>query len=220
MPAGWNSVPDVQNVVPDASPVEHELADRALAERRDAYATEARRFIDAALVVMRRTGSIDPQVRDVVREAGLSNQAFYKHFPSKDALLLAILADGQQRLVSYVSHRLTRVDEPHQQVRRWIEAVMEQARNSEAADATRPFAMNSSRLADRFPHETAASREQLVRTLRPAVLGAGGDERDTDLVHDLVLSRMNNALVQGRTPERKEVGHLVAFCLAAIDRSE
>jgi AcrR family transcriptional regulator len=203
----------VQNVVP----VEEALADRALADRRDAYAAEARRFIDAALVVMRQTGAIDPSVRDVVGEAGLSNQAFYRHFASKDALLLAVLADGQQQLVSYVEHRVARVDDPRAKIRRWIEALMEQARQPQAADATRPFAINGSRLHDRFPEETAASREQLVRTLRPAVVDAGGDKRDAELVHDLTMARMNDALVRRRAPDRKEVAHLVAFCLAAID---
>jgi AcrR family transcriptional regulator len=202
----------MQNVVP----VERELADRAVAERREVYAAEARRLIDAAFVVMRRTGVIDPAVRDVVREAGLSNQAFYRHFPSKDALLLAVLADGQRRLVSYVEHRVARVDDPLQQVRRWIEALMEQARQPDAAAATRPFAINGPRLNEQFPEETAASREELVRTLRPAIAAAGGDERDAELVHDLTMARMNDALVHARAPDRKEVSHLVAFCLAAI----
>jgi AcrR family transcriptional regulator len=204
----------VQNVVP----VEQELADRALAERRDAYAAEARRLIDAALAVMQRTGAIDPSVRDVVREAGLSNQAFYRHFPSRDALLVAVLADGRRRLVSYVEHRLARVEQPRVQVQRWIEALMEQARQPAAAAATRPFAINAPRLHDRFPDETAASREELVRTLRPAIAAMGGDERDAELVHDLTLARMNDALVHRRPPDRKEVQHLVAFCLAAIEK--
>jgi AcrR family transcriptional regulator len=206
--------------VQNAVPVEEALADRALAQRRDAYATEARRLIDAAFTVMRRSGVIDPSVRDVVREAGLSNQAFYRHFESKDALLLAVLADGNHRLVSYVEHRLTRVDDPRQQVRRWIEAVMEQARNPQAADATRPFVINQARLADLFPAETTANRETLVRTLRPAVLALGGDERDAELVHDVAMTRMNGALANRRVPDRKEIAHLVAFCLAGIDATE
>jgi len=85
----------VQNVVP----VEAALADRTLAPRRDAYAAEVRRLIDAAFAVMRETGDIDPPVRDIVKAAGLSNQAFYRHFTSKDALLLAVLADGHRQLV-------------------------------------------------------------------------------------------------------------------------
>ena len=215
-----NSVPGVQNVVPAAADsVEAALAERALTERREHYVAEVRRLIDAAFVVMSRTGSIEPQVRDIVREAGLSNQAFYRHFPSKDALLLAVLADGRRRLVSYVEHRLASVTDPRRQVRQWIEALMEQARNAQAAEATRPFALNGARLGDRFPTEMAAGREELVRTLRPAIVAAGGDPRDADLVHDLALERMNDALVQRRTPTPAEVDHLVAFCLAAIERS-
>jgi AcrR family transcriptional regulator len=206
----------VQNTVP----IEAVIAERSLAERRDAYATEARRFIDAALAVMQRRGAIDPSVRDVVREAGLSNQAFYRHFESKDALLLAVLADGQRRLVSYVEHRIARIDDPRQQVRRWIEAVMEQARNPQAAAATRPFAANQSRLADLFPAEVAASREELVSTLRPAVGALDGSAHDAVFVHDLTMARMNDALLHARTPDRKEITHLVAFCLAGIGTTE
>jgi AcrR family transcriptional regulator len=205
----------MQNTVP----VEAAFADRALAERRQAYAAEVRRFIDAALVVMRRTGALDPSVRDVVREAGLSNQAFYRHFPSKDALLLAVLADGRQRLVSYVEHRLASVTGPREQVGQWIDALLEQARNPQAAEATRPFARSGARLGDRFPVETAAGREELVQTLRPAIVAAGGDARDADLVHDLTMARMNDALVHRRAPSRAEVDQLVAFCLAAIART-
>jgi AcrR family transcriptional regulator len=155
-----------------------------------------------------------------VREAGLSNQAFYRHFASKDALLLAVLADGQHRLVSYVERRVEAVDDPQEQLQRWVEALMEQARRPDAADATRPFAIHGSRLRDRFPDETAASREQLVRTLRPAISAAGGEPADAELVHDLVMARMNDALVHRRVPDRTEIAHLVAFCRAAIDNGQ
>src|SRR6185295_16654653 len=120
--------------------VEETLADRAVAERRAAYAAEARRLIDAAFVVMRREGSIDPGVRAIVQEAGLSNQAFYRHFSSKDALLLAVLADGQQQLVAYLGRRVASASSPDEQVQRWINGVMAQARDRDAAEATRPFA--------------------------------------------------------------------------------
>jgi len=109
------------------------LADRALDERRAAYADEVRRFIDAAYAVMRATGDIDPRVGDVVRTAGLSNQAFYRHFKSKDALLLAVLTDGQQRLLATLQTRMARVEPGAPQIAAWIEGVMAQARNPDAA---------------------------------------------------------------------------------------
>src|SRR5262245_41111008 len=120
-----NSVPEVENGVPPTSVpvldrVAEALADRAVADRRATYAAEARRLIDAAFVVMRREGTIDPGVRAVVQEAGLSNQAFYRHFASKDALLLAVLADGQRQLVAHLTSRVGTASDPKQQVARWI----------------------------------------------------------------------------------------------------
>jgi AcrR family transcriptional regulator len=204
----------VQNVVP--VPIEQAVADRAVAERRDQYAAEVRRLIDAAFAVMRRRGDVDPAVRDIVREAGLSNQAFYRHFASRDALLLAVLADGRQQLVGYLQARLATTADPREQVRHFIEGVMAQARDPEAADATRPFTINANRLAAQFPDEVAASRVQLLNLLRPAVHELGGDDRDVEIVHDIAIARMHDALVQRRLPDRSEVEHLVQFTMAGL----
>jgi AcrR family transcriptional regulator len=212
-----NTVPVVQNVVPGvAERVEETLADRAVAERRAVYAAEARRLIDAAFVVMRREGSIDPQVRAVVQEAGLSNQAFYRHFASKDALLLAVLADGQRQLVGYLTERVRSATTPEEQTQRWVTGVMAQARDRDAAEATRPFACNSARLADLFPDDLAASREEMLGSLAPAVHALGGTDEDAELIRDLALARMNDAIARRRIPSRAEVQRLVEFCLAGI----
>jgi AcrR family transcriptional regulator len=204
----------VQNVVPG---IEETIAERGVADRRAAYASEARRLIDAAFVVMRGTGSIDPQVRAIVQEAGLSNQAFYRHFPSKDALLLAVLADGQHQLVAHLRRRVASASEPAEQVQRWIVGVMAQARDRNAAEATRPFACNSARLADLFPTDLAASKAELVSTLAPAVRELGGTEEEADLIRDLTFARMNDAIAHRRIPARSEVQRLVDFCLAGIN---
>ncbi|MDZ4828126.1 MAG: TetR/AcrR family transcriptional regulator [Actinomycetota bacterium] len=200
----------MQNTVPA---LENEVADRSLAGRRGQYAAEVRRLLDGAFVVMRRTGTVEPAVRDVVAEAGLSNQAFYRHFPSKDALLVAVLADGRRQLVTYLEHRLTGVRDPAERMRQWIEGVMEQARHPDAAAATLPFVVNANRLGAAFPREIARSREELIATL-----GTDIPIADAELVHDLVMRRMEDALMRGRVPTDTDVDHLVAFCLAGVTR--
>ena len=75
------------------------IANRTLARRAPDYPAEVRRLLDAGREVMRRGGtSSRPRVADIVAEAGLSNDAFYRHFASKDALVAAILEDGTERL--------------------------------------------------------------------------------------------------------------------------
>ncbi len=203
----------MQNVVP----VAERVASRTLAGRSEAYAEEVRRLVDAGFAVMRRTGSIDPRVGDIVREAGLSNQAFYRHFAGKDELLVACLDDGQHRLSSYLAHRMAGLPEGAAQIRRWIEGVLEQARNEEAAENTRPFAIHGARLADRFPEEIRRSREHVVEPLRAAVALAGGDpHRDADAMYHLAIATMNDALVARARPTKADVAHLTDFCLKAI----
>ncbi len=208
----WNSVLKMQNNVP----VERELADRTLSHRRDSYAGEVRRFIDAAFEVMREQGDIDPQVRDIVKAAGLSNQAFYKHFPSKDAFFLAVLGDGHRQLVQYLRLRVAAVKAPKEKVRVWIEGVIAQARDRHAAEATRPFAINGVRLAARFPDDLAAARDELIDTLAPAVEALGGGRMSAAFICDLALARMSDAIARGRRPGNDEIADLVSFCLAGV----
>src|SRR5690348_17378855 len=110
------------------------IAQRTLAKREAGYASEVRRLLDAALEVMRQCGTDSrPRVADIVAAAGLSNDAFYRHFPSKDALVGAILDDGNERLGAYVAHQMTKAHTPEGKVRRWVEGVMSQADGDIAA---------------------------------------------------------------------------------------
>jgi AcrR family transcriptional regulator len=206
----------VQNVVP----IERSVAERTLRDRAQVYADEVRRLIDATYAVMRRTDSLDPRVHDIVREAGLSNQTFYRHFRGKDELLLAVLDDGQARLVATVERRMARAEPDAGQVRAWIEGVYEQARNPKAAANTRPFLVNGARLAGRYPDATATQRERVVAPLREAVSTLGGDPvRDADAIYHVTMGRTQDAIARRVIPARDDVDHTVAFALRAIGAS-
>jgi hypothetical protein len=63
---------------------------RSLASRRSTYVEEVQRLLDAGLALMVE-GQDAPRVADIVRRSGLSNQAFYRHFASKDELIVAVV---------------------------------------------------------------------------------------------------------------------------------
>ena len=220
---GGNTVLLMQNTVPMpvAPGVAGEVAVRTTRERTAAYADEVRRLLDAAYAVLRRTGELEPRVLDVVHEAGLSNQAFYRHFRSKDELLLALLDDGQRRLLGTLEGRMHRVEPGAPRVRAWVEGVLEQARRPEAADNTRPFVINGLRLADRFPVEWARSRDALLAPLADAIRDLGGDpERDASTVYHLTFGAVQDALVRRARPTDADVGYLVHCALAVVANSE
>jgi len=195
-------------MIPDMGNTVTELADRALADRHEALTAEIRALLDAALVVMQRADTIDPKVTDIVRESGLSNQAFYRHFDGKNALLLALLADGRDRLARTIERRMARAASPDERVRAWVGAVLDQARDPDAAAATRPFVANSERLAVEYPIEVARSRDQLLEPLTAAV-GA----TDAHAVYHVAMGAVHDALAARHTPSKREIEALTEFAI-------
>ena len=121
--------------------------------------------------MIERDGSVDPKVRDILAESGLATQAFYRHFASKDELLLVILDDGRRQLADYLVHRMEKVRPkgPLAEVRAWILGILAQAADEGAAARTRPFTVGNSRLGERFPEEQAASVALLIDILAGAI---------------------------------------------------
>lgn len=207
-----------------ASAIEH-LAERAVertvAGRRAEYGAEMRRIVDTTFELIERTGSLDPSMREILAETGLSTQAFYRYFSSKDELMLALLDDGRRRLVQTLQRRMARSGEPSEQVRAWIEGVVAQAANGAAAARTRPWVLSEQRLADLFPEEQRASVELLVGLLVDPVtrLGASktGRHGDADavaaLIYQLTFAVLRTHLVAGTKPGAGETKLLVGFCL-------
>jgi len=56
--------------------------------REEKYRAEKQRIVQAAYELIQRDGSKETSVHDVLRAADLSTRAFYRHFRSKDELVL------------------------------------------------------------------------------------------------------------------------------------
>ena len=214
---------------PEPAPAATEREARQSTEReaRQAAERETRQPVEAiraaAFAQFAERGYPVVTVRDIMKACGLTQGALYNHFKSKDELLLAVLTDGQHRLLATLEARMARVEPGAPQLAAWIEGVMAQARNADAAENTRPFAINGARIADRFPDEWAASHETLMTPLRAAVAVAGGDpERDADAIYHVAFGEMEDALKRRVHPTRDDVEHLVAFAIrgANLSRSE
>jgi AcrR family transcriptional regulator len=177
-----NSILDTEN------DVVARIAQRTLAEREAGYASEVRRLLDAALEVIRQGGTTSrPRVADIVAAAGLSNDAFYRHFPSKDALVAALLEDGAQRLARYIAHQMSKEPDPAGQVRRWVEGMLSQ------------------------------TREEIAATTLAVLWNGGSIDPDLDasLAAHAVVGKISDHLWQRATPTRAEIDHITAFCLRA-----
>ena len=86
-----NGLLDRTSASEDADPAQRSriglAIDRAVEGRRATAQDEVERLVEAAFTLIERTGNVEPRVSDILTEAGLSNQAFYRHFKGKHELL-------------------------------------------------------------------------------------------------------------------------------------
>jgi len=212
---------------PGGTSLASQQVERTLARRREAYTEEIQRLVDASFALIRDSGQLEPRVGEIVKAAGLSNQAFYRHFRSKDELLLTVLDHGVGQLREYLARRMAKVSSPLAKIRSFVEGVLEQALQPEAARATRPFAGSRARLAELFPRQVAASEQQLSALLAQAIENAvaSGDllhadpGPDAEVVYDLAMGWMQRKLCAGEVGTRDEAAQLVRFALRGLGAS-
>jgi AcrR family transcriptional regulator len=217
---GQTTIPGVQNAIPDEAPydVAERVARQTLAKRGAAYASEVRRLLDAALELMRTSGTTArPRVADIVAAAGLSNDAFYRHFPSKDALVETLLDDGAERLASYLSHQMAKETTPEAQVRRFVEGVLSQA-DDDIAATTLAVLWNAGTVGKGPASGRHFASGQLAPLLREpfAVLGSIDAELYAALATHATLGKLSDLLWERAQATRAEVDRIVDFCLAAV----
>lgn len=193
------------------------IARETLARRGVDYAGEVRGLLDAALDVMRRCGTASrPRVADIVAAAGLSNDAFYRHFPSKDALVAALLEDGTERLQSYLAHQMAKEPTPQGKVRRWVEGVLSQAADEDIAGTTLAVLWNGGSVGEGLPSGRPSASRPLASLLREpfAELGSATPDLDASLAAHAVVGQLSEYLWDRARPGRAEIDHVVDVCLA------
>jgi AcrR family transcriptional regulator len=213
-PSGGHGTPEGSGTVADR------IVRRSLAKREGEYADEVRRLLDAALEVMHRRGtSSRPRVADIVAAAGLSNDAFYRHFRSKDDLVNALLEDGAERLRSYLAHQMAKAKSPQAQVRRWVEGVLAQA-DGDVAAATLAVLWNGSSADGGLAAGRHFASSPLASLLREPFAALGSDTPDLHaaLAAHAALGLLSDCLWRGAAPTRGESDRVVDFCLRAVSR--
>jgi AcrR family transcriptional regulator len=206
--------------VPDADDA---VAGDAVADdfRAEAERALAARIVDATYRVIERTGDVDPTMRDILREAGISTPAFYRQFRSKDELLALLFADGRRRIASTVERRLARARTGEEKVRAWVTAVLAQARDPEVASRTRPFMAHVDRLVERYPDEQRASEQLLIDQLVSVIeqshdLTSADPRADATAVYHLAFGALGWHLRYRSTPRPAEIDRVVDFACRAL----
>ena len=195
--------------------------ERTVAGRRAEYEAEMRRIVEATFSLIQRTGSLDPSMRDILAASGISTQAFYRCFASKDELMLVLLDEGRRRLMDTLERRMRNAHSAADRLRAWIEGVLDQATNAAAAARTRPWVLSEQHLTTLFSEEQQASVDLLVGLLHEPIRGLRGSGQGSPeqvanvatIVYRLTFATLRAHLAAGTKPTTDEVSALVSFCL-------
>jgi AcrR family transcriptional regulator len=186
--------------------------------------SEVEALIAATWAVAARAGSIEPSVREILEQAGLSTKAFYRHFRSKDQLLLVALDEGTRVLVDYLERRMAAAADPLAAIGAWIEGFVRQAANPSAAQRTRPWTLGTGRLASRFPADfdrnqraiAAPLEREITRAVAEGLARSPDPARDARLIYAYTSDTVRVHLLRGTVPDAETTAHLVTFAHRAL----
>ena len=202
--------------------------ERTLARRYSTYVNEVQRLIEAARAVMEREQTLNPRVSDIVAEAGLSNQAFYRHFRGKSELMLAILDDGSRQMAAYVESRMAPETSGVAKVRAWIDGSLVQTVVERTASISRGVILNTLELRAEFLEESDRTADLVRRPLIEAIrlareqgeIDADEPEAAAEMVFRLTMSLMELWLLRRQAPTRAELDRLEEFVLKGLGAHE
>jgi AcrR family transcriptional regulator len=200
------------------------LLERAVRRRTgDRMATaehEVRRMIDVGLALMRDNSGGSPKIADIVREAGVSNDAFYRAFRGKEDLVAAIVDDGTRRVLAYVAHQRDKVADPAGQLRQCVRAVLRQAGDPAAAATARAVLANASRHAGERAVGLVPLADSLAEVLLPPLAGLGSSDpgRDARALAWTLAGAVEHFVLSEQIPSAEDVDHLGHWALRAVTR--
>jgi TetR/AcrR family transcriptional regulator len=195
----------------------------AVQRSRTRIAEQVRLMLDAAGRLIETKGDAFT-TQELVKEAGVALQTFYRYFSSKDELLLAVISDAMTEACARWERGAVGIPDPLDRVRYFITSILGGAGREPRRDALAQFMVTTHwRLHRVFPDELAAAEKPLVdllcREIQTAVdtgqLTSTTPEVDAWFVAELVRSVYHHYAFAS-DPGGDVQEHLWLFCLRAL----
>lgn len=151
-------------------------------------------MVEAAYRVLSRTTSGTASVAEILAEAGLANRAFYRHFRSKDELLMAMFEAESLRLEADLARRAAAASGPREALEIWISQILDisfDARRQRRAGVMWSLEVtNAAGYAEaharNFSRQSRELSLVLMRGAREGAFSHTQPERDAEMILDIL----------------------------------
>lgn len=163
-------------------------------------------------------------IQQLVDEAGVALQTFYRRYPSKDRLLLAVLDRNIADSCAEMAATTEGVEDPVARLQYYVTRplrLLQSARSEDAKLVTREHfrlhQVDPAAVARATGAFTALVLEALVDAQERGQLSPGDPERDAWMITELVVTTFHYHAFAGLGPDPDApINHLWSFCLAAV----
>jgi TetR/AcrR family transcriptional regulator len=179
-------------------------------------------MLDAALRLIREKGD-SFTTQELVKEAGVALQTFYRYFASKDELLLAVIADAMTDACARWEAAASELPDPLARLKFYITTVIEELDNESGEGGTARFVVSTHwRLHRIFPNELAEAEQPLANLLlieinaatKAGLLRPSNSDWDAWFIVELIRAVYFYYTYAPREKDAHE--RLWEFCLAAL----
>lgn len=192
--------------------------------RRFDEATERTLVLDAGLRVIQRNGYAEATLVDIVAEAGLSRRALYRHFDSKDAVLVgivdreaALVTDGLRRAVDRAPSGVAALEAwTATFLGLFIDPPKRARADVLASEAVRRAAGFSTALQRMDQQHAAPLADAIRRGVTEGTITSDDPDRDAAVVHAVVM-RLGSRLLEVARPDADgAIAQVRRFCWPAL----
>ncbi|MGE0880299.1 MAG: TetR/AcrR family transcriptional regulator [Acidimicrobiia bacterium] len=169
---------------------------RSLAAAQDRADTQATRLVRTAQSMLDR--SVDVTVPTLVAKAGMSTKTFYRHFASRDELMLAVLEEEFAAGAQIVARAIEPNVEPVDRFRAFVRAYFLLPMSYRSVDARRTRIAQTHRLRALYPEravEITSGLHKLLCEIIGEIDGPGHSAEHVDFIARSVLHVLNGLIV-------------------------
>jgi len=189
--------------------------DRTLADARARDVERMERCVAAARELANETTSAAFTVAQVAARAGLSLKSFYRCFPGKDELLLALLEDDSHIGARVLAERIAVNDDPGAALHAYVTELFGLASLPGAVGYAGVLVREHRRLSERHPLELRVALAPLVELLADKIAATTDTRdaaRDAETMFRMLLQGIDDLIV-GRAGDAAELAeYLWGFC--------